>query len=131
MNEKILVRGIKLPGEPAHSSMPHGPLVPVPGTVAPLSAGGDGGAFAGMSQSYIGWRREACEPDPMRMVTDYVRDAGRVSLERVPVRFRWVYDPTPVLVELTIEIRRALAKGDIEAAVAEAKPQARRGGGEA
>lgn len=135
---KIRVRGVKYPAGhylyPSHDAQPGGPLVPFPGSVVALSAGGDGGRAAGSSQRYIGW---ACvrgdEPtladgEPIMMTDRVPSAAGTIRIEHAAVRYRWVYDPTPVVIEQTPEILRAIARGEIQKVEAEPAPKRGRGG---
>jgi len=143
--ETILVQGVKYGPDdrrvPRYPSHPGGPLVPVPGTVVPLAAGGDGGIMAAGSQQYIGWSRKPVdEPAKVNELGDVltqedfpVDERGSFKPTRRPIMFEWVYDPQPVLVRLTPEIRRALARGEIVAVTPEDKPKVKpkgKGGGE-
>lgn len=111
-----------------HPSKPNGPLVPVPGTVVPLTAGGDGGVVAVSSQKYIGHSRVPVERGKdgkqkldaindlgdVFMQADYPAENGLVKPTIRPITYRWVYDPEPVLVRKTPEVIRALRRGEIE-----------------
>lgn len=140
--ETILVRGIAYspddPRYPKHSSKPKGPLVPIPGTVVPISMGGDGGVQAAGSQRYIGHSRVAIERDPKdgKIPLDPVNDLGDVLVQMDypaqggivkpvvrPITYRWEFDPSPVLVRRTPEIIRALRRGEIEAVETIAAPE--------
>jgi len=133
---RIKVRGVKYPAghylAPQHDAQPGGPLVPVPGSVVALSGGGDGGAAAGGSQRYIGWKCEhtaeptLCDGEAIMMTDRTYTPTGARRDEHVPVRFRWTFDPTPVEVEQTPEILRAIARGEIEKVEVEPAPKARR-----
>jgi hypothetical protein len=133
IREKILVRGVKYPKDdkraPAHGAIAGGPLVNIPGTVVPLSNGGDGGIYAASAQQYIGWRRERME-EPILVDGEPILtvDRKRDGLQFAHVQFRWVFDPSPVLVPKTPEIMRAIARGDIELATPEKKKKS--GGGD-
>jgi hypothetical protein len=130
--ETILVRGVEYaaddPRRATHPTKPNGPLVPVPGTVVPLTQGGNGGMSAASSQQYIGHRREPIPRGkdgkiPLDAINDlgdvytqadYPRgDDGLVRATIRPLTYRWVYDPDPVLVRKTPEILRALRRGEI------------------
>jgi len=130
--DTILVRGVEYaPDDPrcaTHPTKPNGPLVPVPGSVVPLTAGGDGGVVAASSQKYIGHRREPVERGKdgrykieaindlgdVYMQADFPAENGLVKPTIRPLTYRWVYDPEPVLVRKTPEIIRALRRGEIE-----------------
>jgi len=141
MYETVMVRGVKYPvGHklyPIHSSMPGGPLVRVPGTVA-------------AHQLYIGWSKVQIEPTErdhptkpgvkqMVVKADPMPDGKpRIKLSAGPngaltprvVTYRWVYDPTPISVVLTGEhkyIRDAIEAGSLEVVTAKKI----KGGGEA
>lgn len=129
--DTILVRGVEYaPDDPRraiHPSKPNGPLVPIPGTVVPLTQGGDGGMTATRSQQYIGHRRVQIERDadgkvPLDAINelgdvytqvDFPAVGGIVKATVRPITYRWVYDPSPVLVRKTPEIIRALGRGEI------------------
>ena len=130
--ETILVRGVEYaPDDPrrsTHPTKPNGPLVPVPGTVVALTAGGDGGVVAASSQTYIGHKRVQVERDKdgkykleaindlgdVYMQADFPAEGGVVRPRIRPLTYRWEFDPTPVLVRKTPEIIRALRRGEIE-----------------
>ena len=130
--ETILVRGVEYAADDhrraTHPSKPNGPLVPVPGTVVPLTAGGDGGVVAAASQKYIGHRREQIprgkdgkqpldainDLGDVYMQADFPAEGGLVRPTVRPITYRWVFDPDPVLVRKTPEILRAIRRGEIE-----------------
>ena len=128
--EKVLVRGVKYPpGDfrfPPYEDMPGGPLVPIPGTVVALSMGGDGGVAAAGSQKYIGWSLVSTDEPIMRdgdvLTKPYrVRTQRGYTIRHEPVRCRWVYDPSPILVPKTPEILSAIEDGALEVVVQEKK----------
>lgn len=129
--DTILVRGVEYasddPRRSTHPSKPNGPLVPVPGTVMPLSQGGDGGVRAAGSKKYIG---HACVPNERNekgnfkvdainelgdvlVQVDFPSEGGLVKPVVRPLTYHWEYDPSPVLVRRTPEILRALRRGEI------------------
>jgi hypothetical protein len=138
--EKILVRGVKFPpghiGCPPYDDIPGGPLVPIPGTVVALSMGGDGGFAAAGSQKYVGWTLVSTD-EPVMRDGDVLTKPYRVRTNRghvirhEPVRCRWVYDPTPILVARTPEIIDAINKGDLELVTQEKSKQGKKSGGDA
>jgi hypothetical protein len=129
IKEKVLVRGVEYPkgDKRIHPLGAGGPLVSFPGTAVPLSNGGDGGIAAASAQQYIGWTRERTD-EPIEIDGEKILTVDRKpdGLQFAYVQYRWVYDPTPRLVEKTDEIKRALARGDI----VEVKPEKKKKGGD-
>lgn len=144
MSEMKRVRAVKYaPGHkhyPDHPSKPGGPLVRLPGSNAP-------------DQLYVGWSRERIQPTlidhptklgvkiekivpeegtdgKLRMQYDIVvGDNGKPQMLQRPAVYRWVYDPTPLEIELSPEndyIKKALRAGDLEEVIAPVK--AKKGG---
>jgi len=139
MSETKKVRAVKYAPDhknyPDHPSRPGGPLVRLPGSDAP-------------SQQYVGWSRERIQPTlvdhptklgvkiekivpevgangKLRMQTDTVMaDNGKPRMVKAPAIYRWVYDATPLEVEMTPEndyIKKALKSGDLVEVTVETK----------
>ncbi len=122
MSEKhVFVKAKKYPKDhklyPLHEAQPGGPLVPMPG-----------------GAGFIGWRREQVEK-PVTKDGEVVEKVDIIPTDssgktfratRNPVRFRWVYDPTPVkiLVHHRNEaVFKALRNGDLDQVDGDEKPK--------
>lgn len=106
----VKVRGVKYAQD--HKNYPQfqhqagGPLVPDP-------------RYPSEAQEYISWKRVRAEPvkDELGRVptmVDPVKDGGAIRMQRRPVGFKYEFDSTPIAVERTPDISRAIARGDIE-----------------